>query len=93
MWRDGIALVRAEGTRRSPTRRRPLVHARASASASRGRGGRSAHVIEATPAEGYASCSQAIQAMDLRDDLELITAPTLVIAGADDPRRRRRTAR
>ncbi len=38
-----------------------------------------------TPAEGYAGCCEAIAAMDLRDRLPSITAPTLVLAGADDP--------
>lgn len=41
--------------------------------------------IAATPAEGYASCCEVVAAMDLRDDLARITAPTLAIAGADDP--------
>jgi 3-oxoadipate enol-lactonase len=39
----------------------------------------------ATPPEGYAGCCEAIAVMDLRDDLGSITAPTLVIAGAEDP--------
>ena len=39
----------------------------------------------ATPAEGYAACCEAIGAMDLRPDLPAITAPTLVVTGADDP--------
>lgn len=34
--------------------------------------------------EGYAGCCEAIAAMDLRDRLDSITAPTLVLAGADD---------
>jgi 3-oxoadipate enol-lactonase len=38
-----------------------------------------------TPAEGYAACCEAIAGMDLRPDLPAVTAPTLVIAGADDP--------
>ncbi len=42
-------------------------------------------MIAATPAEGYAGCCEAIAALDLRDDLARIAAPTLVIAGADDP--------
>jgi 3-oxoadipate enol-lactonase len=41
--------------------------------------------VAATSAEGYASCCEAIAAMDLRDDLPTISAPTLAIAGADDP--------
>jgi 3-oxoadipate enol-lactonase len=35
--------------------------------------------------EGYAGCCEAIGAMDLRPSLPAITAPTLVIAGAEDP--------
>ncbi|HEY3685875.1 MAG TPA: 3-oxoadipate enol-lactonase [Streptosporangiaceae bacterium] len=35
--------------------------------------------------EGYARCCTAIASYDLRDRLPEITAPTLVIAGADDP--------
>ena len=36
-------------------------------------------------AEGYAGCCEAIAAMDQRDDLGAIRAPTLVLAGAEDP--------
>jgi 3-oxoadipate enol-lactonase len=35
--------------------------------------------------EGYAGCCDAIAAMDQRPELGLITAPALVIAGAEDP--------
>lgn len=35
--------------------------------------------------EGYARCCEAIAAYDLRDRLGDIAAPTLVVAGADDP--------
>jgi len=35
--------------------------------------------------EGYAGCCEAIAAMDLRPALTSVTAPTLVIAGAEDP--------
>ncbi len=42
-------------------------------------------MVAATPAEGYAACCEAIAALDLREDLASITAPTLAIAGADDP--------
>lgn len=42
-------------------------------------------MIASTPPEGYAACCEAIAAMDLRDDLGAITAPTLAIAAADDP--------
>jgi 3-oxoadipate enol-lactonase len=39
----------------------------------------------AHPDEGYASCCAAIAGMDQRGDLAGITAPTLVVSGADDP--------
>ena len=35
--------------------------------------------------EGYAGCCEAIASMRLVDQLERITAPTLVLAGRDDP--------
>lgn len=42
-------------------------------------------MIRRTPDEGYAACCEAIRDMDLRDRLGSIAAPTLVIAGEDDP--------
>lgn len=42
-------------------------------------------MVAATPAEGYASCCEAIAEMDLTGDLSAITAATLAIAGAEDP--------
>jgi 3-oxoadipate enol-lactonase len=41
--------------------------------------------FERTDPVGYAGCCEAIAEMDLRPDLPAITAPTLVLAGADDP--------
>lgn len=41
-------------------------------------------MLRATPAEGYAGCCEAIRDMALTDRLSRITAPTLVISGADD---------
>jgi 3-oxoadipate enol-lactonase len=42
-------------------------------------------MIAGTPDEGYAACCEAIDRMDLREDLPRIGAPTLVISGWDDP--------
>jgi 3-oxoadipate enol-lactonase len=42
-------------------------------------------MLAASPAEGYAGCAEAIGAMDLREDLRRITAPTLVVSAAEDP--------
>ena len=41
-------------------------------------------MLTASDPEGYAGCCEAIAAMDLRERLEAIAAPTLVISGADD---------
>jgi 3-oxoadipate enol-lactonase len=38
-----------------------------------------------TPPDGYAGCCEAIGSHDLRRQLGSIRAPTLVLAGADDP--------
>jgi 3-oxoadipate enol-lactonase len=85
MWLDRAALVRAEGTgavadagvRRWLTEEfiaeRPDVAAWCR------------EMITGTSDEGYAGCCEAIAAMDLRADLPTITAPTMVISGADDP--------
>jgi 3-oxoadipate enol-lactonase len=42
-------------------------------------------MVTATPDEGYAGCCGAIERMDLVGELPGITAPTLVIAGSEDP--------
>jgi 3-oxoadipate enol-lactonase len=42
-------------------------------------------MLVATPAEGYASCCEALADLDLRDRLAQIEAPTLVVTGAEDP--------
>jgi 3-oxoadipate enol-lactonase len=42
-------------------------------------------MLAVTSPEGYVACCHALETMDLRDDLGRIRAPTLVIAGAQDP--------
>lgn len=42
-------------------------------------------MIATTSTEGYASCCEAISTLDLRAGLPAVTAPTLVIGGAQDP--------
>lgn len=42
-------------------------------------------MLRDTPYEGYAACCQAIEMFDVRDRLGEISAPTLVLAGAQDP--------
>jgi 3-oxoadipate enol-lactonase len=42
-------------------------------------------LIADTPAEGYAGCAEAIAAMDQEEAIRTVRAPTLVIAGIEDP--------
>lgn len=42
-------------------------------------------MVASTPAEGYASCCDAIAVLDLRGDLPRVSAPVLAVAGEDDP--------
>ena len=42
-------------------------------------------VLCSTSPEGYAGCCEALAALDLRAELAQIVAPTLVLAGEDDP--------
>jgi 3-oxoadipate enol-lactonase len=84
MWDDRIATVRAGGTatQAKPAARRWLTD-----------GFRAAHpeavalaeeMVTGASDEGYLGCCAAIRDMDLTEGLPSITAPTLVIAGAQD---------
>ena len=42
-------------------------------------------MLVATPQEGYARCCEALREWDVRGQLGDVRAPTLVVAGADDP--------
>jgi 3-oxoadipate enol-lactonase/4-carboxymuconolactone decarboxylase len=42
-------------------------------------------MVETIDAEGYAGCCEALGALDLTEALGIIEAPTLVLAGAQDP--------
>jgi 3-oxoadipate enol-lactonase len=42
-------------------------------------------MIAGSDDEGYAACCEVVAAVDLREDLGRITAPTLVISGWEDP--------
>jgi 3-oxoadipate enol-lactonase len=85
LWNERIEAVRAEGIEpmvepaldrwlpRDVRMARPEAEAHLRA------------MIAAVPPEGYAGCCEAIRDMDLRPRLAAITAPTLVLAGSDDP--------
>ena len=47
--------------------------------------GRFREMFLSIDAEGYARCCEALACWDVRDELAAIAAPTLVVAGADDP--------
>jgi 3-oxoadipate enol-lactonase len=85
MWRDRAALVREQGTAAVAD----AVVARwvtpAWAAAHPHEYQRLREMVASTPAEGYAGCCAAIEVMDQEASIPAITAPTLVIAGADDP--------
>jgi 3-oxoadipate enol-lactonase len=42
-------------------------------------------MIAGSDDEGYAACCEVIAALDLREDIRTITAPTLVVSGWEDP--------
>jgi 3-oxoadipate enol-lactonase len=84
-WTDRAATVRAHGTVAVAAavveRWFTAAHLAAHPDSRR----RHESMVASTPAEGYAGCCEAIAALDLRDDLSSIVAPTLAIAGTDDP--------
>jgi 3-oxoadipate enol-lactonase/4-carboxymuconolactone decarboxylase len=84
-WTDRAARVRADGTAAIAQELvarwfTPAFPARAPQTVARVVG-----VLAATSDEGYAGCCDALAAMDLRGRLGAITAPTLIVAGAEDP--------
>jgi 3-oxoadipate enol-lactonase len=79
-WVERAELVRAEGMEpiADATMGRWFTAAYAGMAEQRAR-------FVATPSEGYAACCDALRDWDFRADLGSVTAPTLVLAGADDP--------
>jgi 3-oxoadipate enol-lactonase len=80
LWHERAALVRAEGVG-------PVVEAAlerwftpAFADVQRFR-----EMYLSTDAEGYGRCCDALARFDVRDELDRIAAPTLCVAGGDDP--------
>jgi 3-oxoadipate enol-lactonase len=84
-WLDRAATVRARGTEAVAEGVVDRWYTAAYAQAHPDRVTAARAMVSAQPAEGYASCCEAIAAMDLTGDLPDITAPTLAVAGADDP--------
>jgi 3-oxoadipate enol-lactonase len=84
-WRERGDLVRAKGTAAVADLLLPRWLTAAYAAAHPGDVKWLRDQILSTSATGYAGCCDAIAAMDLLDSLRTITAPTLVVAGAQDP--------
>ncbi|MDR7300003.1 3-oxoadipate enol-lactonase [Haloactinomyces albus] len=83
-WTDRAALVRAQGTA-------AIVESSLATWFTPGTAGRAdivdkfGSMLRACDDEGYASCAESIASMDILPRLGEIAAPTLAVAGADDP--------
>ena len=84
-WAERAELVRAQGTAAVAEAVVDRWFTPALRAADPGLVQRMRQMVADTPAEGYAACCAAIETMDLRADLPRIAAPTLAVAGADDP--------
>ena len=84
-WRERAAVVRARGTGAVADASIGRWFTPAWTAREPRRAAEMRAMLAATPVEGYAACCGAIERMDLRGDLAAIRAPTLAIAGADDP--------
>jgi 3-oxoadipate enol-lactonase len=79
-WIERAELVRAEGMEpiADATMGRWFTPAFADVDAFR-------RMLVESPPEGYAACCDALRDWDFRDELGSVSAPTLVLVGADDP--------
>jgi 3-oxoadipate enol-lactonase len=84
-WTERAALVRAQGSAAVAAAVVQRWFTPSYLEANPGVRGTYEQMIAETSAEGYAACCEAIAELDLREQLSTITAPTLAIAGADDP--------
>lgn len=85
LWDQRIALARAEGCAGVVEGTLARWFTPAFRAASPAAVDRIATQIRNTPAAGYIGCASAIRTLDITAKISAITAPTLVIAGADDP--------
>jgi 3-oxoadipate enol-lactonase len=84
-WHERAATVRAEGVGAVADAVLGRWYTAGFAAAHPDEIERMRRILTATPPEGYAACCEAIAEMDLTPDLPSIAAPTLVIAGEQDP--------
>lgn len=84
-WAERAAAVRSGGTVAIASTVVTRWFTEAGRAADPTRTARFEQMIAATPSQGYAACCDLIAVIDVRADLARITAPTLAIAGAEDP--------
>jgi 3-oxoadipate enol-lactonase len=81
-WQERAALVRRRGIGPLVD---PVIQRWFTAEADVDDVARCRAMLEATPVEGYAACCEGLAVWDFRARLHEISAPTLVIGGAQDP--------
>ncbi|WP_145982736.1 MULTISPECIES: 3-oxoadipate enol-lactonase [unclassified Pseudonocardia] len=84
-WPRRARVVRAQGTGAMVTSRPGTWFTHDFVRRRNGEAVRLLAMLQATTAEGYAGCCEAIGEFDVRRRLAGITAPTLAVAGAADP--------
>ncbi|MEU2208271.1 4-carboxymuconolactone decarboxylase [Streptomyces hygroscopicus] len=82
-WRERARLVREEGTEAMVASRTGVWFSRETAATPRGRA--LLADLRATDRAGYAACCDVLADYDMRAALPSVTAPTLVVAGREDP--------
>ncbi|MDP9610219.1 MULTISPECIES: bifunctional 3-oxoadipate enol-lactonase/4-carboxymuconolactone decarboxylase PcaDC [Streptomyces] len=82
-WRERARLVREEGTEAMVASRTGVWFSRETAATPRGRA--LLADLRATDQAGYAACCDVLADYDMRAALPSVTAPTLVVAGREDP--------
>ncbi len=84
-WLARAALVRAQGTTSILDATLPRWFTPGFLASQKEKVKKIADEFAALDSTGYAACCEAIAAMDLRPFLGSVAAPTLIVAGADDP--------
>ncbi|MFV0534982.1 MAG: 3-oxoadipate enol-lactonase [Cumulibacter sp.] len=84
-WRERAAAVRRDGTAAVADGAMPRWFPDSYRAQHPGAITQWLEMIRSIDAEGYAGCCEALAGFDTRDALGAITAPTIAIAGADDP--------
>ncbi len=84
-WEQRAVLVRSEGTKAIVDATMERWFTAGFREAGAAQAADVADTFRAIDREGYAAACEAIGRMDLRDTLGAISAPTMIIAGSDDP--------